>query len=95
MGENGRIDFRLKKNRLLRKELFIKSNFTCQACGWTPGFIENYDGKYAPIVWINHKTISLEVDHILPLSRGGKSVKRNLQPLCSICNNKKRAARCG
>lgn len=31
----------------------------------------------------------LTIDHIVPISKGGKSGKYNLQPLCSKCNNKK------
>ena len=32
----------------------------------------------------------LTMDHIVPLIRGGKSVKANLVPSCKECNNKKR-----
>lgn len=32
----------------------------------------------------------LTMDHIVPLSRGGKSVKNNLAPCCKTCNNKKK-----
>jgi len=32
----------------------------------------------------------LTMDHIMPLSRGGKNRKKNLQPLCTYCNGKKR-----
>ena len=30
--------------------------------------------------------ITLHVDHILPVSKGGKTVPSNLRTLCSICN---------
>ncbi len=33
---------------------------------------------------------NLTMDHLVPLSRGGKSVKGNLVPACKECNNKKR-----
>lgn len=31
----------------------------------------------------------LTMDHIVPLSRGGKSTKGNIVPACKECNNKK------
>lgn len=31
----------------------------------------------------------LEMDHVLPLGRGGEHAARNLQPLCHDCNNLK------
>lgn len=30
------------------------------------------------------------MDHIVPLSRGGKSTKGNVVPACKGCNNKKK-----
>jgi len=32
----------------------------------------------------------LTMDHIVPISRGGKSVKGNVVPSCKECNNKKK-----
>lgn len=32
----------------------------------------------------------LTMDHIVPVSRGGKSTKSNTVPACKACNNKKR-----
>jgi 5-methylcytosine-specific restriction protein A len=32
----------------------------------------------------------LTMDHIVPIVRGGKSVKNNLVPACKDCNNKKK-----
>jgi len=32
----------------------------------------------------------LTMDHIVPLSRGGKSKKGNVVPACKNCNNKKK-----
>jgi len=34
--------------------------------------------------------IKLTIDHIIPLSRGGKHIKDNIQPLCLSCNGKKK-----
>ena len=33
---------------------------------------------------------NLTMDHVVPLSRGGKSTKGNLVPACKDCNNKKK-----
>jgi 5-methylcytosine-specific restriction endonuclease McrA len=32
----------------------------------------------------------LTMDHVVPLSRGGKSTKGNIVPACKTCNNKKK-----
>ena len=32
----------------------------------------------------------LTMDHVVPLSRGGKSKKGNIVPACKECNNKKK-----
>jgi 5-methylcytosine-specific restriction endonuclease McrA len=32
----------------------------------------------------------LTMDHLVPLSRGGKSTKGNIVPACKECNNKKK-----
>jgi len=34
--------------------------------------------------------VNLTMDHIVPLSRGGKSKKGNIVPACKDCNNKKK-----
>lgn len=40
-------------------------------------------GKYMP------DEVGLHIDHIVPVSKGGKSILSNLQVLCSKCNGKK------
>jgi len=35
------------------------------------------------------KTQSAMVDHIVPLARGGKSMRENLQGVCTSCNTRK------
>lgn len=41
-------------------------------------------GKYMP------DEVGLHIDHIVPVSKGGKSIKSNLQVLCSKCNGSKK-----
>lgn len=36
------------------------------------------------------RPVELSMDHIIPLSRGGRSTKENLVPCCKDCNNKKK-----
>ncbi len=33
---------------------------------------------------------ALTMDHIVPMARGGKSIKGNVVPACKVCNNKKK-----
>lgn len=35
---------------------------------------------------------NLTMDHVIPLSRGGRSTKDNLVPSCKECNNKKKSS---
>ncbi len=35
---------------------------------------------------------NLTMDHVVPLSRGGRSTKDNLVPSCKICNTKKKSS---
>ena len=36
------------------------------------------------------KSSELTMDHVVPISRGGKSTKGNIVPSCKECNNKKK-----
>ena len=59
----------------LRFEIMKRDKFKCVYCGRSPA----KDPK-----------IELEIDHIVPWTKGGETVKENLQTLCSECNNGKR-----
>jgi hypothetical protein len=70
---------RKKSNRVgigpkLRHEIFLRDNFTCQHCGASPR---------------KDQSVIIEVDHIVPVSKGGANDKSNLQTLCDVCNSGK------
>lgn len=58
----------------LRENIKQRDNYTCQYCG-----VSVYD----------EKNLLLEIDHIIPLSKGGTSTEDNLQTLCWKCNRSK------
>lgn len=58
----------------LRDEIKERDNYTCCSCN---------NSIY------NEPNLLLEIDHIIPLSKGGLTEKSNLQTLCWKCNRKK------
>ena len=60
----------------LRKEILKRDDYTCAKCG-----ANMYDEPH----------LLLEIDHIIPISKGGLTTKDNLQTLCWRCNRSKGA----
>lgn len=58
----------------LRESIKSRDNFTCCTCG---------NSVYA------EPNLLLEIDHIIPVSKGGCTVEENLQTLCWKCNRSK------
>ncbi len=58
----------------LRTYIKERDNYTCRLCG---------NSIYA------EPNLLLEVDHIIPISRGGLTIENNLQTLCWKCNRSK------
>lgn len=59
--------------------IFERDRWHCQGCGcWTPKDLRGTYHHNAP-----------ELDHKLPIAKGGKHVERNLQLLCRTCNRLK------
>lgn len=54
-----------------RKEVFLRDGYRCCHCGIGP---------------TDRRNVFLEVDHIIPVARGGTASLDNLQTLCSDCN---------
>lgn len=60
--------------RILREKIKERDSFTCQNCGLSV--------KDEP-------NLLLEIDHIIPISKGGLTTEDNLQTLCWRCNRSK------
>lgn len=58
----------------LRQKIKERDNYTCQSCE-----VSVYD----------QDLLLLEIDHIIPVSKGGLSTEDNLQTLCWKCNRSK------
>jgi predicted restriction endonuclease len=55
----------------LRLKILSRDNFRCIFCGKSPA--TDFGTK-------------LHIDHVVPFSKGGKSILENLQTLCEECN---------
>jgi 5-methylcytosine-specific restriction endonuclease McrA len=63
------------------QEIAIRDQWTCQLCGLpTPKELRGQKAPSAP-----------EIDHIVPVSKGGSHTRDNLQLLCRRCNGRKGA----
>ena len=80
-----KIHTRKKVKHYERLLLFEKNNYQCQICKLS--FIKplDYDGRNT--IMING--IWLEIDHVIPISKGGNDSLKNKQILCNVCNSKK------
>ena len=58
----------------LREAIKRRDNYTCRLCG---------NSIY------REPNLLLEIDHIVPVSKGGKTEASNLQTLCWKCNRSK------
>ena len=67
-------DWRRKVSYEQRYKTLVRDGFRCRACGRSPA---------------TEAGVRLEIDHVHPWSRGGKTVLANLQTLCHECNKGK------
>jgi len=64
----------------LRNAILERNGYTCQRCGAGAGDVDPFNSG---------RKIRLHIDHIKPISQGGKDTKNNLRVLCSACNQGK------
>ncbi len=64
-----------KKARVLRKTRWWRKKCASGRCFYCGRFVGSSN---------------LTMDHLVPLSRGGRSLRANLVPACKECNNRKR-----
>jgi 5-methylcytosine-specific restriction protein A len=70
---------RIKRERALARELRQTPWWRAKLASGTCHYC---GGKFAPA--------ELTMDHVVPLARGGRSVKNNLVPACKPCNDDKK-----
>lgn len=63
-------------DEFFKKKDYVRDDFTCKKCG---------------ISIKKEPNLLLEIDHIIPLSKGGLTTEDNLQTLCWKCNRSKGA----
>lgn len=67
--------------RFSRKNIFERDDYTCQYCGVKP------PSKRQALKWMEEH--SLNLDHVVPRSKGGKTTWDNIVSSCYKCNSKK------
>ena len=76
-----------------RIKLLGHYKFCCAYCALKGAYIimgnTKHVGSNAELRVVGANFVELTIDHILPLSKGGKNEKKNRQCLCYTCNQRK------
>lgn len=78
------IDIQSNKAHISREK---KKAVELRKTNWWKNFTQNGKCHYCGKIFLPEE---ITMDHIVPLSRGGKSTKGNIVPCCKECNNKKK-----
>ena len=71
-------------NKKHRYTIYVNGDFQCYCCGLK---FDPYGWDKEGLIWNNN--VSLEIDHIIPISKGGSDRIENKKPMCSTCNRYK------
>ncbi|OJV87058.1 MAG: hypothetical protein BGO39_33180 [Chloroflexi bacterium 54-19] len=80
MSETRRVDRQAARqpiSKSLREQVLKRDHYCCTNCEASP---------------LLDKKVKLEIDHVMPVSRGGTNDPHNLQTLCHNCNKQKKAS---
>lgn len=73
----------------MRVAVYERDGYTCRHCGYRPTVIpDGYDGTFG-LGEAGLSLTMLELDHVIPVSKGGVTSMANLQTLCNRCNARK------
>src|SRR5690625_665674 len=71
--------------RHIRREVYTRDHFTCRTCKWRPT-----EWQIALATATGRASIpGMTLDHIVPVSHGGRFENDNLQTLCEDCNRER------
>lgn len=80
-----------------RYQVFYNKGIKCPDCGRKGAYFtldaDSNNGKNSLIRHFNlysEDGVLMTKDHIIPKSKGGKNILSNYQPMCTICNAKKK-----
>lgn len=74
----------------VREYVIQRDGLSCRYCGFGPMKVRwHYNRKGRVLLyndWDRLGDITIELDHLIPVSRGGKTTPENLVVLCRTCN---------
>jgi 5-methylcytosine-specific restriction endonuclease McrA len=81
--------WKVKWWQAIRQYVLKRDLCTCQHCGYTPAWMPVDLTKHHYVDYRAQTLQVIEIDHIIPLSKGGTHEPDNLQVLCNRCNASK------